>query len=256
MFRCKRVKWLACAALTALTLSVSVTATAQEKSGFPGKFSANVALASEYYFRGLSQTDDAPALQGGFDYEYDVSNSAALYLGLWGSNVDFNEPGFVDGATVEFDLYGGLKGKVGRTGFSWDVGFIYYAYPGAASGLNYDYWEVQGAVGYDLGFATVTGSINYSADNFSNSGEAAYNKLTVEVPVPGIEGLSVTGHIAEQYIENDAAFGTADYIEWNLGAMYNVAGLFDLSIHYSDTDISPDVEGKDEAIILTVSRKF
>jgi uncharacterized protein (TIGR02001 family) len=240
----------------ALTFGAGMAASAAEIPRFPGKFPANVALTSEYYFRGLSQTDDAPAIQGGFDYELDVAKPTTLYLGVWGSNVDFNEPGSVDGATVEIDLYGGLKGKVGRSGLSWDGGFIYYAYPGAASGLNYDYWEVQAAVGFDFGIAAVTGSINYTADNLGNSGEAVYSKLAVEVPVPGVKGLLLTGHMAEQYIEKDAAFGTSDYIEWNLGAAYNVAGLFDVSINYSDTDISPDIEGKDEAIIFTVGRKF
>lgn len=256
MLRKKLAKRVACGVLGALVLSAGTAATAQGKSGIPGTFSANVALTSEYLFRGLSRTDDAPAIQGGFDYEIDVIKPSTLYLGIWGSNVDFNEPGSVDGATIEIDLYGGLKGKIGRTGLSWDVGFIYYAFPGAASGLNYDFWEIKGAVGYDFGVASLTGSINYSADNFGNSGEAAYTKLAVNVPVPGVKGLSVSGHIAEQYIERDSAFGTADYIEVNVGATYSIPGLFDVSMNYSDTDISPDVEGKDEAILFTVGKRF
>jgi uncharacterized protein (TIGR02001 family) len=56
----------------------------------PGSFSANVSVVSEYFFRGLSQTDDAPALQGGFDYSVELAKPISLYAGVWGSNVDFN----------------------------------------------------------------------------------------------------------------------------------------------------------------------
>lgn len=240
----------------ACALFAGTAAIAAEKSGFPGEFSANVALTSEYYFRGLSQTDDAPALQGGFDYEIAVAKPVSVYAGVWGSNVDFNESGTTDGATVEIDWYGGVKGTVGETGFSWDVGFIYYTYPGADSSLDYDFWEVQGAVGYDFGLASVTASLNYSPENFGDSGDAYYYKLGVDVPVPAVEGLSFSGYVAKQDVEKNAVFGTEDYLEWNLGVIYNVAGLFDASINYSDTDVDPGADGKEEAILFTISRSL
>src|SRR5262245_8792596 len=58
----------------------------------PGKFSANVALTSEYVFRGISQTDDSPAIQGGFDWSLEKLGSLplGLYAGIWGSNVNFH----------------------------------------------------------------------------------------------------------------------------------------------------------------------
>ena len=64
-----------------------------DEKSFPGEFSANVGLYSEYYFRGVSQTDDAPALQGGLDWSATVDEGTGIgvYLGVWGSNVDFNE---------------------------------------------------------------------------------------------------------------------------------------------------------------------
>jgi uncharacterized protein (TIGR02001 family) len=102
--------------LGAVILGATIPAIASENSIIPGTFSANVALTSEYRFRGLSQTDDAPAIQGGFDYEIEVVKPAALYLGAWASNVDFNEGAGVDGATIEIDLYGGIKGSHGDSG--------------------------------------------------------------------------------------------------------------------------------------------
>ena len=222
--------------------------------GIPGTFSANVGLASEYYFRGLSQTDDAPALQGGFDYEVSLAKPVAAYLGVWGSNVDFNEGGSVDGATVEIDWYGGLRGSIGDSGIGWDVGFIYYTYPGAASSLNYDFVEAQAAFSYDFGVAAVTASVNYSPENFGNSGTAWYPKFALDVPIAKT-GLTFSGYVAKQYIENNATFGSPDYVEWNLSLGYSVAG-FDLSIAYSDTDIDPSGDANKEAVIFSVSRSF
>jgi uncharacterized protein (TIGR02001 family) len=70
-------------------------------------------------------------VQGGLDWSATVDEGTGIgvYLGVWGSNVDFNEGGSVDGASIEIDYYGGLTGSIGSS-MSWDVGFIYYSYPG------------------------------------------------------------------------------------------------------------------------------
>lgn len=218
-----------------------------------GTFSANVAFTSEYLFRGISQTDDAPAIQGGLDYEVGLGGSGvAGYLGIWGSNVDFNDG--VNGATMEGDFYGGLRGSLGKTGVGWDVGFIYYAYPGAASSLDYDYVEVQGALNYDFGPAAASVSLNYSPDNFGASGNALYTKLGVDVPVG--KYLTLSAYAARQTIEKNDVFGVPDYWEWNLSGAVNVAG-FDLSVAYSDTDLGKaysDAAGS--TVIFTVARSF
>jgi hypothetical protein len=183
---------VAAAAVTGLVL-----VSAAEMAGIPGTFSANVGFVSEYYFRGISQNDDAPAIQGG----------------------------------------------------------IYYMYPGAAGTLNYDFFEIAGSLGYDFGPAAVTASLNYSPDNFGASGTAYYPKLAVSAPVPAVKGLSVNGYVAKQYIKNETAFGSPDYVEWNFGVGYSIAG-FDLSLNYSDTDISPSADGKKEAVIFGIKRAF
>ena len=94
--------------------------------------SATVTLTSDYVFRGISQTDAHPAFQGALSF----GQTAGLYLGLSGSNVDFNDG---DEASVEIDLSGGYKWDWGPV--SLDGGVIYYAYPGASGRLDYDYWE-------------------------------------------------------------------------------------------------------------------
>jgi uncharacterized protein (TIGR02001 family) len=72
-------------AILATSVLLPFGASAAEKSKVPGAFSANVGLVSEYYFRGISQNDDAPALQGGFDYEISPSgdgNEEAVFFSV------------------------------------------------------------------------------------------------------------------------------------------------------------------------------
>ena len=223
-----------------------------EAKGIPGSFSANVAVTSEYFYRGLSQTDDAPALQGGMDYSVDIAKPVSAYLGVWGSNVDFNEDASADGATVEIDLYGGLNGSIGNTGLSWDLGFIRYMYPGASSDLNYDFWEAQAKLGYDFKVANVEASVNWSPDFFGASGTATYYKFAVGVPLGKVD---LGAYVAKQYIDKEDVYGTPDYLEWNFSAAINLAG-FDLSVAYKDTDISGGPDGQDGMVYFTVARSF
>ncbi len=84
----------------------------------------NLGLASDYRFRGLSQTWRLPTVQGGLDY----AHSSGLYLGTWASNVSGNS--YNNGAGLELDLYGGVKWEV-ASGVLLDVGALAYFYPGA-----------------------------------------------------------------------------------------------------------------------------
>jgi len=246
----------AAAGVAAAIISMSASHAAEplvDEKAFPGEFSANVSLVSEYYFRGISQTDDAPAIQGGFDWstELDQQSGISFYLGTWGSNVDFND---TDGASVEIDVYGGLSGAFGNTGLGWDVGLIYYAYPGANSNLNYDFWEGAVALSYDFSVASATASVNYSPDNFGKSGKAWYPKLGIDVPVG--KYLTLSGHVAKQYIEKNDVFGQPDYVDWSVGGTVNVAG-FDMNVTYSDTNLS-ESECSDACgmVLFSVSRSF
>ncbi|MGB0630108.1 MAG: TorF family putative porin [Alphaproteobacteria bacterium] len=247
------------AGVTAAFLSTAPAQAAEpliDAKSFPGEFSANVSLVSEYYFRGVSQTDDAPAAQGGFDWSATVDEGTGIgvYLGVWGSNVDFNEAAGVDGATIEIDWYAGLTGPVGETGVSWDVGVIYYSYPGADRNLNYDFFEGQIALSYDFGLAAATASLNYSPDNFGGTGDAFYPKLGIEAPIG--KYLTLSAHVAKQYVDDNANFGLPDYVEYGIGATVNLAG-FDVNLTWSDTDMS-ETECGDACgmLLLSVSRSF
>jgi len=220
----------------------------------PGTFSANVGFVSEYFYRGISQTDDKPALQGGFDYgvEFDETSSLSGYLGIWASNVDFNDGG--DGANLEVDIYDGLKGKLFDTQLNWDAGFIYYWYPGVSIDPDPDYNFIEGkiAVSYDFGFATATASYNYSPDFYAGSGHAHYPKFQLDVPVG--QYLTLSGYIARQFVEKNDVFLLPDYTEWNLKAATRLAG-FDLFIMYTDTNID-NTDAANAMVVVGVSRTF
>lgn len=238
-------KFLTIAAYSAALLSPFAAQAATE--AFDAEISANVGFVSEYSFRGIAQSDEGPAVQGGFD----ITHGSGLYAGIWGSNVDFNDG---DEATVEVDVYAGYSGSVND--FSYDIGAIYYAYPGADSSLDYDFFEGALALGYDFGIFSTSASVNYSPEYFAESGDAVYYALAVDVPVA--DTFTLSGHVGRQTIDDNAAFGVPDYTDWSVGLGYNLSG-FDLSLQYVDTNLDEPTEcadGCDSRVIFGISRSF
>ena len=114
---------------TSLALAAASTvAVAQTPAPAPEHtLTANVGLFSEYIFRGISQTAGEPAIQGGFDY----AHSSGFYLGTWASNVSWLEDfGLYSRSSMEWDFYGGFKSTIGDTDWTYDLGILYYYYPG------------------------------------------------------------------------------------------------------------------------------
>lgn len=200
--------------------------------------SANIGFVSDYVFRGVSQTDESAAIQGGFDYE----DPSGLHAGVWGSNIDFNN---VDDGSLELDIYAGYANEIGS--FSYDVGAIYYAYPGSKSNLNYDFWEAYLSVGYDLDVVALNASVNYSPEFFGNTGDATYVAAGVEVPLP--HSFTASAHIGYQEIDK-----ATDYTDWSAGVGYNWMD-FDFGLTYTDTDLDAN-KLDDGRVVLSVSRSF
>jgi len=197
-----------------------------EESAIPGEFSANISLASDYTFRGISQTGNNPAVQGGFDYTYDFG-PAAVSAGIWASNVKFSD------ATIEIDYYAGVGGSIDN--FSWDLSAIYYTYPGADSSLNYDFFEIAPSIGYDFGFMAVSAGLNYSPEYFGDSGDAYYTHGGIDIPLG--KYFTLSGTVGYQAIDDNAAWGTDDYTDYGISLSTEIAG-FGLSAGWTDTDLS------------------
>ena len=106
--------------------------------------SANVSFASDYIWRGMTQSD-GPAIQGGFDF----AAESGFYAGLWGSNVNFN-----DGAGSELDYYFGYGFEAGN--IDVDIGYLAYDYPKNETGLDFEEIYVGLSMG-DLGLLFAMG---------------------------------------------------------------------------------------------------
>ena len=94
-------------------------------------FTGNVGLYSQYVFRGISQTNEKPAVQGGFD----LGHKSGFYVGTWASNISWISTDIRSphrrraSSSMEWDFYGGYKGSL-PADFGYDLGVLYYWYPG------------------------------------------------------------------------------------------------------------------------------
>lgn len=241
----KASRLFASAAAAALAFGMG-SAKAEE---FPGEFSANVAMTTDYVFRGISQTDDLPAIQGGFDWAHD----SGFYVGTWASNVNFGDG---DQTSQEIDVYAGYSMEEGPVSF--DIGVIYYGYPGQSNGSNYDFVEVYLGSGYDFGVAAASISVAYSPEYFGESGDAIYSEFDLSIPFNEgyiLEGID--GSVGQQTIDDEVAFGTPDYLTWDIGVTTSWNG-FDFDLRYIDTDMDENECSDicDERVVFTVGRSF
>jgi uncharacterized protein (TIGR02001 family) len=186
---------------------------------FAGAASAEVSitptLTSDYDFRGISQTSRDPAFQLGLTY----TGETGMYLGLWGSNVDFDiTPAINDpfGPSTEVDVFAGYAGGDAEEGVGYDLGMIYYSYPNAGSG---NFPEVY--AGFSKKFFSA--KIWYSW-NFNASGDTSYYADT-NLKLPSSEGFSLIGHLGYSGGEYwSQAGGQGKYMDWSAGFAYDVKG--------------------------------
>lgn len=193
------------------------------------EITANVGAVSNYYFRGITQTDDGAAIQGGFDYGHD----SGAYAGVWGSNVDFGGK-----ESTEIDLYTGFGNDIGDTGIGYDVGAIYYAYPGAggdAQGGDLDYAEIYVGASWKM----ISASFNYNvwgevestpADNQVNDDGDYFWNISAEYPLP--EGFTISAFVANADFDSQAD----DYTYWGASLSKDVGEFGSLSMNYEQND--------------------
>lgn len=237
-------------AATALVIGAVASASADElvkKGTIPGEFSGSILLTNDYVFRGLSQTDDVPAIQGSVDWAHEIG-PVGVHAGIWASNVKFTD------ASIEIDYTVGLGGSIDK--FSWDVSGIYYSYPGADGDLNYDYWEVAPSLGYDFGLFSAKVGANFSPEYFGDSGDATYASFGVEIPIAKV--VTLAANVGHQWIDDNVAWGTDDYVDWGVSISAEIEG-FTFSVGWTDTDLddSQCSDGDSCGLILfSVSRSF
>lgn len=225
--------------LLAATLGVlfAMPVLAADAPASPHTFSGNVSLVSDYLYRGISQTGQKPAIQGGFDY----AHASGFYAGVWGSNISWlSDASVATSASVELDTYLGYKNSF-ATDFTYDVGYLRYNYPGnyVAGATKADTDEIYGAIGYKW----VTAKYSYSlGDTFgtSNARGTDYLDLSASYSVPDT-GITLGAHVGKQTYKGStadalaAAGTTATYTDYRLSVSKDFSGYV-LGLAYSDTN--------------------
>jgi len=194
--------------------------------------SANVALTTDYVFRGVTQTDENPALQGGFDATYNI-----FYAGVWASNVDFGGGPFgQDIANLEIDYYAGIAPK--WNGITFNVGGLYYTYPGAFDpGAELDYFELKTGASYTFAEKLTLGITNYWSPEFTGeTGDADALELSAAYALANkwfnFFTPTVSGLVGWQWVDDI----DVDYTYWNVGLTLGFLENWSADVRYWDTD--------------------
>jgi uncharacterized protein (TIGR02001 family) len=214
----------------------------------------NVALTTEYFFRGISQSNDSPAVSGGLNLNYKLSDMFVATAGVWSSSID---SGTGNGG-VELDYLLGLAATV-TPELTLNVGSTWFTYPGTKNaGVEPDWWEGSFGATYNFGLFSLGGMYAYSPDFNLNAGDAHYVNAKVVVPLGFVD---LSGAVGKQYIEKNAQYGLKDYIDWKLAAGAKVWGI-DLELAYIDTNVDQAFPSgatqaaTDGAVIFTVTKNF
>jgi uncharacterized protein (TIGR02001 family) len=253
-------------AAVAAAVSVSGHALAADAAPSDHTITGNVGLFSQYIFRGLTQTDRKPAVQGGFDY----SHSSGLYAGTWASNVSWLRDGapaaYTSGGSLEWDFYGGFKMNF-LEDFFFDIGTLYYYYPGAQNAATFltappypagsyvknpsaDTWEVYGAIGWKWISAKLSVSVMDNTFTVKKSSGSTYLDLTANAPLGewiGVDGLTLVAHagwqhysgtdqrnvfVGAQQQSNDNLYS---YYDYKLGLTYALPMAFTVGAMWTGT---------------------
>ena len=221
------------------------TANAQAEES-PHQFSGNVALVTDYLYRGISQTSEKAAVQGGMDYAHAPSG---FYLGTWASNVDFAED-------LEIDVYGGMSGELDN-GLSWDVGGLYYIYPSSDQQPEENFVEVVASTGYTFPGElepSVGIGVAWSPDFFGEDGDGIYLHSSLDLTLPHGFGLSFL--VGWQDVAGDQTTGPGgfNYTHYSIGISKSIGPL---SLGASWNDADNDCGGEIcEALVGSVSMSF
>lgn len=245
------------------TTMVGMLVLAGAPAGAHAGTSGNISLASDYVFRGVTQTNQDPALQGGIEYAAD----SGFYAGGWGSNISWLSDASTTlapiSSSLELDLYAGYRGKFSDAA-SFDVGALYYWYPGDfPSGFNSaDTLELYAGITVAASEKVSLGAkYSYAATDlfgYTNSDDSGYLDLSANFAVS--DGWTIGAHAGKQWIEGNDPF---EYSDWKLGVTKSFQSGFSVGLAYSDTDadsaLYTNVHGNriaGSALVLSVAKSF
>ena len=186
-------------------LSVSGTVAAQ--------VSGDVALLSDYRFRGESLTEGHPALQAGVNYDH----SSGLFAGGLVSNVRIDP----DVVGLSAQIYGGYTHPIGERA-AWDIGVVTYVFPRPSMGPDYDYTEVFVGASFD----TLSSRLYYT-NSYFGGGQAVYLELNGSRAVN--DRITLIGHVGylglDQPRESASSGQRSSLVDFLAGINFDVSGF-------------------------------
>jgi len=236
---------------------------------------ANVTVVNDYRYRGLTQSNFKPAIQGGFDYAHE----SGFYVGNWNSSISWisdyygtnggwngkgNQSTTPVSSQIEMDFYAGYKKELIGEGFASDLGLLQYYYP--TSGIpntagytaNPNTTEIYVAQNFTFGPLTGFAKVSYALSTLFgtvNSSGSYYPDLTMNYDT-GVWGLTLNGHVGYQYVagnvknsspnnwvNNSVPNGTSNsslysYTDWKLGVTKDFGGGLSGALAYVGTNAS------------------
>ena len=259
-----------CAGLLAIMLyCAGGVARADQHPLNPGNFSGTVTLTTDYIYRGISFSNEDPALQGSFDWSY-----GSFFAGAWGSSTTG------ESYELELNYYFGYADSF--AGFDWSVQPIYYHFPGKDSTVEQDTFGGQPeafevafnaartlAIGGELA-PTVSLVYAWMPEYFWDSGDSHYIRGNLALTLPGDFGIDAG--VGYQDVEGDTgdhrSFLNPDtrmrenrdypgfsYTHWDIGISTSRLG-FDFDLRYHDTDYDEGGNLYDARVVFSVSRSF
>jgi len=187
-------------------------------------FTWNAAITSDYVFRGVSQSDEDPALQLGADYAF----GSGFYIGTWISNVDF---GSEVGADFELDTYVGWGTDLSED-ISLDLMLNRYNYLGTRSGIDLDYNELIGT----LGSGPLSFTVAYTNDVYASGTDSFYYAVGGSF-TPGGGSFGLDLGVGRTTFSSTS--GLSDYTDYFIEVSHPL-GPFTAALGYYDTGGSGD----------------
>jgi uncharacterized protein (TIGR02001 family) len=252
---------LAIATLAGGAMAQSAPAPAPAPEPEKSPITANVTVVNDYRYRGMTQSNYKPAIQGGFDYAHE----SGFYIGNWNSSISWISDGYsglgpngsTPSAPIEMDFYAGFKKELIAPGFASDLGVLQYFYPTAnmpsnscapnngasrnGCGANPNTTELYVAQNFTYGPVNGFFKFSYALTNIFGINDSAgsyYPDLTVNYDT-GVWGLALNGHVGYQYVSKsqtvDGVNYNFSYTDWKLGITKDFGGGLSANISYVGT---------------------
>lgn len=213
-------------------LAATLMAIDTHADGAPSSpWSGSLVFTSDYLFRGISQTDHRPALQGSLEFD----QAGGWYVGGWASNVSWLSDGATSARPVsnslEFDAYAGKRGQFGD-GLTWDMGLYAYEYPGRYPPGYTSPGTLEGYAA--LGWKMLTVKYSRSFGNLfgvTDSEGSDYVEIAWQQPLG--KDWALYAHVGRQRV---AGHADANYTDWKLGVTRSLGSGWSLSFDWHDTD--------------------